>query len=354
MVPSSTAWTRSPSRRGAASAVSAASTCRVSEPPQHPRVRARDLAHVAPERAGVGDRQRGGGAHRPDPHRVRLAGDHGAEVGPRAEQVAVRPDRGHPALAEEDDLVDGVQHQGAGADHDRGASGPVVAQPGGDPGLGVGVDGRGRLDEHEDLRVGGEDAGQDQPLPLAAGERAAALGDDRVHAVGERLEDVLGRGGGEGVVDRAGARHVEAVAEPAGEQRGAGVGDDDAAAYVRSWERTSAGRRPSVTSPSTTSAHMPSRSASAAASSGRSLTMAVTEPGRTTRPVRASASTEPAGGASLGLLRVDVVGRQREHATHAGGGDPAPDDLVGVLGGGAQRDHQERRVAVERDQLARR
>ena len=146
------------------------------------------------------------------PPRLPLAGDHGAEVGPRAEQVAVRPDRGHPAVAEEDDLVDGVQHQGAGADHDRGASGPVVAQPRGDPGLGVGVDGRGRLDEHEDLRVGGEDAGQDQPLPLAAGERAAALGDDRVHAVGERLEDVLGRGGGEGVVDRAGARHVEAVA----------------------------------------------------------------------------------------------------------------------------------------------
>ena len=57
---------------------------------------------------------------------------------------------------------------------------------------------------------------------------------------------------------------------------------------------------PRVTSSSTTSAHMPSRSASAAASSGRSLTIAVTDPGRTTRPVRASASTEPAGGAASG------------------------------------------------------
>ena len=53
---------------------------------------------------------------------------------------------------------------------DGGAAGPVGAQPGGDPGLGVRVDGRGRLDEDQDLGVGGQGAGQHQPLPLAAGE----------------------------------------------------------------------------------------------------------------------------------------------------------------------------------------
>ena len=59
-----------------------------------------------------------------------------------------------------------------------------AAQPRGDPRLGVGVDRRGRLDQHQDLGVGGERAGQHQPLPLAAGERAAALGDHGVEAVG--------------------------------------------------------------------------------------------------------------------------------------------------------------------------
>ena len=51
-----------------------------------------------------------------------------------------------------------------------GAPGAVGAQPGGDPRLGVGVDGAGRLDQHQHLRVGGEGAGQHQPLALAAGE----------------------------------------------------------------------------------------------------------------------------------------------------------------------------------------
>ena len=55
-------------------------------------------------------------------------------------------------------------------------------QPLGDPRLGVGVDGRGRLDEQQHLRVGEQRAGQHEPLPLAPGERAAALGDPRAAA----------------------------------------------------------------------------------------------------------------------------------------------------------------------------
>jgi hypothetical protein len=151
-------------------------------------------------------------------------------------------------------------------------------------------------------------------------------------------------------VDRAGARHVEAVAEPAGEQRGARVGDDDAAAYVRSWERI---QRDSA------QGHLvvdDLRAHPEPVGQRGGLVGPVADDGRDRAgPDDQTGTRVGEHGAGwrrvLGLLRLDVVGCQREHATHAGRGDPAPDDLVGVLGGGAQRDHQERRVAVERDQL---
>ena len=58
------------------------------------------------------------------------------------------------------------------------------------------------------------------------------------------------------------------------------------------------GTPPRVTSSSITAAHMPSRSASAADSSGCSDTTAVTDPGRIRRPVRASYSSAPTAGDS--------------------------------------------------------
>ena len=286
-------------------------------------------------------------------HRGRLVlpGHHGAVAGVGLEQLAVGAGRHDPAAAQEGHLVDRVEHQRAGADHDRGPARAVAAQPRRDPGLGVRVDRGGRLDQHQDLGVAGQRAGQHQPLPLAAGERPAALGDHGVEAVGQRLEDVVGRGGLEG------ARHVarrllsQHGGEPAREQGGAGVGDHDPAAYVGAAQPVS-GTPPRVTSSSTSGAQSPSRSASAAASSGWSLTTAVTSPGRTRSPVRASASSAPGGRRLAGSAGSRWSGVSASTLHDPAGRDPGADQLVGVLGRGPQRDHQERRVAVERDQLA--
>ena len=58
--------------------------------------------------------------------------------------------------------------------------------------LGRGVDGRRRVVEHEDPRVGQQRARDRQPLALAAGQRQPALADARVVAVGQ-LGDEAGR-----------------------------------------------------------------------------------------------------------------------------------------------------------------
>ena len=64
------------------------------------------------------------------------------------------------------------------------------------------VDGTRGLDEDQRLGVREQRAGQREALPLAAGERPAALLDLAVQAVGERLEDVLAAGDREGAQDR--------------------------------------------------------------------------------------------------------------------------------------------------------
>jgi hypothetical protein len=120
----------------------------------------------------------------------------------------MRADRHHTTAVQERDLVDRVEHQRAGGHHDRRAPGAVAAEPRRDPGLGVRVDRGGGLDQHQDLRVRGQRADQDQTLPLPAGEGAAALGHHRVQAVGQCLEDVVGRGG------RHRALHVTAPDPP--------------------------------------------------------------------------------------------------------------------------------------------
>ena len=55
--------------------------------------------------------------------------------------------------------------------------------------LGAGVDRRGRVVEHEHARVGEHGTGDGDALALAAREREAALADDGVVAVGERLDE---------------------------------------------------------------------------------------------------------------------------------------------------------------------
>ena len=136
------------------------------------------------------------------------------QLGVGADRATIRPST-RKATSSTASSISGLD----GGDH-GGPAGAVLAQPGGDPGLGVGVDRAGRLDQHQDLGVGGERAGQHQPLPLAAGEGPAPLGDLGVQALGQRLEDVLGRRGVERRLDaRRAADDVEPVGEPAGEQR---------------------------------------------------------------------------------------------------------------------------------------
>ena len=91
----------------------------------------------------------------PRSDRVQAASDQGAVARAVGEELSVRPGRSDPAAVEEDHLVGGVQQQRAARHHHGGAPGPLGAQPGGDPGLGVGVDGRGRLDQdqHSGSRV---------------------------------------------------------------------------------------------------------------------------------------------------------------------------------------------------------
>ena len=57
--------------------------------------------------------------------------------------------------------------------------------------LRLGVDGRGRLVEDQDARIDQQRPGDRDPLPLAAGERLAALADERVVAVGQPQDELV-------------------------------------------------------------------------------------------------------------------------------------------------------------------
>ena len=140
---------------------------------------------------------------------------------------------------EEGDVVDPVEHQRAGRGDHGGPAGAVRRAAGRRSGPRCGRRPPGRLDQHQDLRVGGRARASTSRCRWPPENVAAALGDHGVEAVGQRLEDVLGRRGAQGAASRRRPRprDVELVAEPAGEQRGAGVG------RPRSARRTSARRR---------------------------------------------------------------------------------------------------------------
>ena len=74
-------------------------------------------------------------------------------------------------------------------DQQRGAPGGERAQRVVDGGLGGGVDGGRGVVEHQHARVGEHGPGQRDPLALPAGQREPALADDRVVAVGQRLDE---------------------------------------------------------------------------------------------------------------------------------------------------------------------
>ena len=75
-----------------------------------------------------------------------------------------------------------------------------------DRGLGLVVDGRGGLVEHQDRRVAQDRPGDRQPLALPARELLAPLADDRVVALGERRDEVVRLGEAGGLLDRLGRR----------------------------------------------------------------------------------------------------------------------------------------------------
>ena len=169
--------------------------------------------------------------------------------------------------------------------------------------------------------------------------------------VGQRLEDVVGRGGRRGPRDTSPRRRCRARSPRRPENSVAPVSETTIRRRTSARRSLVSGTPPRVTSSSTSGAQSPSRSARAAASSGWSLTSAVISPGRILSPVRASRRLRARRRWLGRVRRVEVVGRERQHPAYAAGRDPGPDQLVGVLGGGPQRDHQERRVAVEGDEL---
>ena len=108
-------------------------------------------------------------------------------------------DLGDPAPLQHHDPVGLAERAQAVGDGDRRPAPDQVVERLLDLPLGLGVDRRGRLVEDQDRRVDQECPGDRDPLPLAAGERLAALADQRVVAVGQAEDELVApRGPGRG------------------------------------------------------------------------------------------------------------------------------------------------------------
>ena len=121
----------------------------------------------------------------------------------------------HASPVEDEDRVGGEDGGEAVGDHDRGAAREQRAQRRLDQLLREAVEVRGRLVEDQDPGVLEDDAGDREPLLLAAGEAVAALADDRPVAVregGDELVEVRGPGGRLELVDGRLGAGVEEVA----------------------------------------------------------------------------------------------------------------------------------------------
>ena len=100
-----------------------------------------------------------------------------------------------PALVQHRDPVGQLQRGPAVRDQQRGPPGHDLAQRGVDLGLDPGVDGRGRVVQHQDRGVGDQRPGQRDPLALPAGQGEALLADDGVVAVRQVADELVGLGG---------------------------------------------------------------------------------------------------------------------------------------------------------------
>ena len=96
------------------------------------------------------------------------------------EQFVVRAHLHDPARVEHDEPVGPPERREPVGDGDRGASGHEPVDGRLDDRLRLRVDARGGLVEHQDPRIDEQRPGDREPLPFAAGERAAALADPRV------------------------------------------------------------------------------------------------------------------------------------------------------------------------------
>ena len=117
-----------------------------------------------------------------------------------AQQLGVGAHGGHAAGLKQRDAVGEHDGRGAVRDHERGRVGHDLPQRVLDERLGVDVERRQRVVEHEHGGPGRDGARQRETLALAAGERESLFTDDRVDPVGQ-------------VVDEPGLRHGERLAQ---------------------------------------------------------------------------------------------------------------------------------------------
>src|SRR5205085_12152009 len=105
------------------------------------------------------------------------------------------------ALVEDDDQVGAGDRAEAVGDDEGGAALEQVGQRRLDELLALGVEVAGGLVEDQDLRVGQDRAGDADALALAAGQLEPALADERVVALGQSVDELVGVGAAGGVAD---------------------------------------------------------------------------------------------------------------------------------------------------------
>ena len=131
-----------------------------------------------------------------EPFRVaaRPREQHPVERAARPELV-VRSGVEHRAVVDHDDAVGQRERRAAVRDEDGRARAGDPAERRVDLLLDAGVDRGGRVVEQQDLRIGEQRACERDPLALAPREREALLADDRVVALGQLQDELVGLGG---------------------------------------------------------------------------------------------------------------------------------------------------------------